>query len=126
MPDETEPPRKTYGLKPKEFERLNAPRPEAGETTEPAPLANDVFAMQRDLREREMAAGMDVLKPAERPRATRRRRDYRLLLLGGNGAIVGVGALVDFNLMTLVCVFSGVILFSIGLTWIMWVVMDRY
>lgn len=126
VPDEANPPRKVYALKPKEFERVNAPRPEAGEPSAPPPLANDIFTMQRDLREREIASGMDVLKPADRPRTKRRRRDYWLLMLVGNIAIVGTAALVGWNIMTVVYALAGVILYAIGLTWVMWFVMGDY
>lgn len=127
MSDETPAPRK-FTFKPKEFERVNLPRPETGADTPPAPppAANDVVAIRQELRAREIAAGLDTLKPPDRPRSNLRRRDYWLLLVLGNGAIVGVAALVGFNIMTVVYAFSGVILYTIGLTWVMWGVMDRY
>lgn len=121
MAETPEPPRPPLTFKPKEFERVNVAPP-----GDPAPPANDIFALQRELREREIAAGMDVLKPADRPRATRRRRDYFLLLATGNAAIVGISALVGFNLITLVYAFSGVVLYTVGLTWLMWFVMGDY
>ena len=37
MPDDAEPPRKFYGFKPRDFERANAPRPEAPPAAAPAP-----------------------------------------------------------------------------------------
>ncbi|MBA3850461.1 MAG: hypothetical protein C0502_10790 [Opitutus sp.] len=128
MPEETDPPPKSYALKPKEFEHVNAPRVEAGETPSPAPLANDVFAIQRDLRAREIAAGMDTLKPADRPRSTKRRRDFWLLLLAVNGIFVPL-ALWGFrtqNAVLAVYALSGAVFLSVGLTWVMWVVVNRY
>lgn len=119
------PPRK-FEFKPKAFERVNEPRPEAAADAVPPPAANDVFAIRQELRAREIAAGFDELKPTERPRSTKRRRDYWLLLLAGNAAIVGTAALVGANVMTVVYAFAGVVLYSLGLTWTMWVVMDRY
>lgn len=121
MPDEADPPRKFYGLKPKEFDRVNSAEPGS-----PPPAANDVFAIQRELREREIASGMDELKPMDRPKSKRRRRDYWLLLLGGNLAIIGTALIVGLNVMTIVYVFSGVVLYSIALTWVMWFVMGDY
>ena len=121
MPDEPDPPRKVYGLKAKEFERVN--REEPGSTPPPA---NDVFSLQRELREREIAAGMDELKPVDRPRSKRRRRDFWLLLLGGNGLFAGSVAVIGPNPVTLIYAFSGAILFTVGLTWVMWFVMDDY
>lgn len=121
MPDEAGPPRKVYGLKPKEFERVNTAEPGPA-----APRANDVFAIQREQREREIASGMDELKPNDRPQSKRRRRDYWLLLLGGNLALIAAALLAGLNVVTAVYVFSGVVLYSIALTWIMWFVMDDY
>lgn len=126
MADAPEPPPRTFTFKPKEFERVNAPRPEADEPREAAPLANDVFAMQRDVREREIAAGMDVLKPADRPHSKRRRRDYWVMLIAGNAGFLAVGALVGANPVTIIYTFSGIVLYTVGLTWVMWFVVDRY
>ncbi len=125
VPDEADPPRKTYAFKPKEFERLNEPRPE-GETAPPPPAANDVFAIREQIRRREIAAGMDELKPVERPAANRRRRDYWLLLVAGLALLGGIVAVLGLNPMTVVFGFAGSILYTIGLTWVMWFVMGRY
>lgn len=124
--DSPDPPRKIYGLKPKEFERVNAPQPAAGETSAPVPAANDVFALQRELREREIAAGLDELKPPAQPKHSRRRRDFLLLLLGGNGAFALMTVIGGGSPISLIYGFSGCILFSIGLIWVMWFVMDDY
>ena len=121
MADTPEPPRPPLTFKPKEFERVN-PAPSGG----PPPPANDIFAIQREIRAREIASGMDELKPVGTPRRSRRRRDYWLLLLGGNGAIIGLAALVGFNPMTIVYAFAGVVLWTVGLTWVMWFVMGDY
>ncbi|MGA2445487.1 MAG: hypothetical protein ABSG50_08705 [Opitutaceae bacterium] len=72
-------------------------------------------------REREHAAGLDVLKPMPRV-INRRRRDYLIVLIGGNlvfyfglNAISGpaVGGLMAF-------------FYTIGITWVMYGVMDKY
>ena len=125
MPDEADPPRKTYGFKPKEFERVNAPRPE-GETAPTPPAANDVFAIREEIRRREITAGMDVLKPTGPRPPGRRRRDYWMLLIGGNALLLGVAAVVGLNVMTGAFALGGAILFTLGLTWVMWFVMGRY
>lgn len=125
MPDEADPPRKTYAFKPKDFERVNAPRPE-GDAAPPTPPANDVFAIREQIRQREIAAGMDELKPLGRPAANRRRRDYWLLLVGGLALIGATAAVVGFNTITVAFAFSGSILYTIGLTWVMWFVMEPY
>jgi hypothetical protein len=126
MAETPEPAPRKFAFKPNEFERVNDPRPEAGAETAAPPAANDVFALRQEIREREIAAGMDNLKPADRPRSNKRRRDFWLMLVGGNLAIAGTGAIVGFNVMTAVYVFAGVILYTLGLTWVMWVVVDRY
>lgn len=125
MPDEADPPRKTYAFKPKEFERVNAPRPE-GDAAPLPPPANDVFAIREEIRRREIAAGMDELKPVERPAANRRRRDYWLLLVGGLALIGGVVAVIGLNAMTVVGGFSTAVFYVLGLSWVMWAVMGRY
>lgn len=125
MPDEVDPPRKTYAFKPKEFERVNAPRPE-GDAAPPPPPANDVFAIREEIRRREIAAGMDELKPVARPAANRRRRDYWLLLVGGLALIGGVVAVIGLNAMTVVGGFSAAVFYVLGLSWVMWAVMGRY
>lgn len=121
MPDEADPPRKVYGLKPKAFERVNTAEPGS-----PPPAANDVFALQRELREREIATGFDALRPTERPRSRRRPRDYWLLLLAGNGALLGLVALLGANAMTVGFAGAGLVLYTLGLTWVMWCVMGDY
>ena len=128
MSTQSDPPRKTYALKPKDFERVNAPRPEAGDPSEPAPLANDVFALQRDLRAREIASGLDELAPPARPVSTKRRRDYWLIMAGVNGVFVPL-AIYGFrsgNAVLAIYALAGAILLSLGLTWVMWGVMSRY
>jgi len=129
VPNESDPPRKHYGFKPKEFERVNAPRPERGaEPATPAPLANDVFALQRDLRAREIAAGMDTLKPPARPVRSRRKRDYWLLMLATNG-VLGPLALWGYrtqNAALFVSCVAGLALVNVALAWVMWVLMRDY
>jgi hypothetical protein len=124
MPDEADPPRKTYGFKPKEFERVNAPRPE-GEAP-PPPAANDVFALREEIRRREIASGMDELKPLAARPPDRRRRDYWMLLIVGNALLFAMAAIVGLNAMTTAFALGGALFYTLGLTWVMWGVMDRY
>lgn len=126
MSETPEAPRRNFGFKPKEFERVNAPRHDADAPAEAPPLANDVFAIQRDLRAREIAAGMDELAPPERPKSGRRKRDYWTVLLAVNGLAALAALLSRGNVVVLVYAFSGAILLSIGATWIMWVLIDDY
>lgn len=149
---ESDPPRKFYQLKPKEFERVNPPAGEAADpASEPgapraaadgpvdvremarqaaagAPLlggnapanrANDVHAMLRENHERANAEGLNELAPKTR-RASRRKRDYIVTSLAGNALLVAAIWLQP------VFAIAGIILFNIGLTWIMWFVMDDY
>jgi len=125
MPDAPEPPRRAFVLKPRAFERLNRPPEELAAA--PTPLANDIFAMQRDLRARERASGRDELAP--RPaRRSRRRRDFWLMvaLLNGLGGVAAGTASATGNLIVLTYALSGMLLGTVGLTWVMWVVMDDY
>lgn len=121
MADTPEPPRPPLTFKPKEFERVN-PAPSGG----PPPPANDIFAIQREIRAREIASGMDELKPVGTPRRSRRRRDYWFMLVAGNLAFVLLAGLGSLNVVALVYAFSGIILYSVGLTWVMWFVMSDY
>lgn len=125
MPDENDPPRKVYGFKPKEFERVNAP---AGEAGIPTPPANDVFAIREELRAREIAAGLDQLAPPAQPRPNRRRRDFLVLMLAINGVLVPL-AIWGFrtgNAVLFIYALSALVLLNIGVTWILWVLLDRY
>ncbi len=128
MPDAPDSPRKNYGFKPKEFERVNAPRPEADVAPESPPAANDVFAIQRDLRAREIAAGGDELAPPDRPVRSRRKRDYWLLTLIFNGVLVPL-TLWGYRTQNAVLFVYGIAalaLVNIALAWVLWVLMDNY
>src|ERR1700704_4843988 len=85
--DEDSPPPRQFKLKPKEFERVNAPP-----GTEAKSDDHDVFALRRQVREREQAAGMDnvALPP---PKKARRVRDFWVCLALGWGGLMGIGAI---------------------------------
>lgn len=128
MPEDSAPPRKHYGFKPNEFDPVNAPRPAAGEAPAPTPALNDVYALRQELRDREIASGLDTLAPPARPRSNRRRRDYWLLMGLINGtllplAAVGVAA---GNAVLFVSALSGAAFASCAVTWVIWGLMDRY
>ncbi len=128
MPDAPDPPRKNYGFKPKEFERVNEPRPETGAAPEASPAANDVFAIQRALRQREIAAGGDELAPPDRPVRSRRKRDYWLLTLVFNGVLVPL-TLWGYRTQNAVLFVYGIAalaLVNVALAWVLWVLMDNY
>lgn len=148
MPDDADPPRKHYQLKPREFERVNERPGESlpGEGTQPidvrdhtrraaagspppsAPRAaadNDVHAMLRANLERRRAAGLEELPPPP-PRRSRRKRDYWLVLIPVDlffaAVLVAPGASTGMKMYAL----GGLVIFTIGLTWVMWFVMDDY
>jgi hypothetical protein len=118
-PDKPDPPPRTFTLKPKEFERVNAPP-----GTQEASAAHDVYAIRQELRAREQAAGLDAVEV--KAVRSRRRRDYWLLLATVNPALAVTAWLGRGNMFVLVSAAAGIILATIGLTWIMWFVMDDY
>lgn len=119
---------------PRPFVSVNAPlklpasaSPPAGPVrTNPAePVGSSVTAILCDQRRREAALGLDELAPSP-PRSNRRTQDYWIMLAGGNALIGAAMALGQFNAVSLVYGGSAAVLYSLGLTWIVWVVMDRY
>ncbi len=147
MPDETDPPRKIYGFKERAFRRDNAPvsaEPAAPSAQDLAKLAgppvfkvggaapadprpgdpNDVHAVLRQNRAAERRHGADEIE-IRRVRS-RRAKEFWLLLVGGNAVIIGAVALSGLNVITVVFGLAGLIVFSLGLSWVMWQVMDRY
>ena len=140
-----DPPRKNYGFKDRQFQRDNvrastdAPMPTAkelaimagppkpgakGPTGPKATDPNDVFAVLEENRATERRLGKDeiVVKKLK----SKRRRDYLLLLVLGNLLIVALVALGGFNPISMIFGLAGIIMLSLGATWIMWFVMDRY
>ncbi|MFI5335967.1 MAG: hypothetical protein ACHQ5A_04240 [Opitutales bacterium] len=120
MTEPEQPAPRQYELKPRTFERLNA---EPG--TQPASADHDVYAIRASLRAREQAAGMDELVPLP-PKKSRRRRDYWLLLLANNAVLLLVLILGRHNVVVAVYALSGMVLLSVGLTWVMWQIMEDY
>ena len=97
---------------------------EAGGGTVPPVPVDDVFTMLQQNRAVEQKNGKDVVEIREVK--SRRKRDYWLILMGGNLLILGLVALTRFNSISLIYGFSGVIILSLSLTWVMWFVMDDY
>lgn len=160
MAEETDPPRKFYGLKPKEFERVNDGRaaeqmampavdpvdqraiPDAPvdvrelariaslnvpalKGNNPANRDNEVHTILRENLAQANAAGLNDLKPKKR-RRSKRLRDYLILMIGVNGAIIAVVWSRGPAVATTVIGLAGVVMFSIILTWLMWAVWDNY
>jgi hypothetical protein len=115
-----DPPRKMYAPKPRDFERMNAPPGStAGKST-----GHDVYAILQQNRALEKKAG---LKEVEiKPVSSRRKREYWQLLLLGNGVFALIAWAGRNNAFVLVSAESGAVIFSLGLTWIMWFVMNNY
>jgi hypothetical protein len=145
VPDEPDPPRKHYGFKEREFKRDNvdtpgqAPMPTARELAMTAgshhnPAArkvegkaddpNDILAV---LQQNRLAAKKHGLNEVEiKEIKSRRKREFWILIVGGNLAIIGAVFFSGINVITVIFGLSGLILFSVALSWIMWQVMDRY
>ena len=119
LPSDDDPPPVQHTLTAAKFEAVNAP------TTTPTPAPTDVYQVLGDNLARENAAGMNVVKPVPK-RPSRRKRDFWLVLIGGNLAIMASVGFTSINVMTVIYGFAGVILLSSGLIWIMWFVMDDY
>ena len=116
---ESDPPRKTYGLKPKEFERVNA---EPG--TQAPSDDHDVYAILQANRAREQQHNLGAVEI--KTVQSRRRRDYWTLLASLN-IVLGLAAILGSgNLIVLVSAMAGMIFGNVGLTWVMWFVMDDY
>ena len=63
--------------------------------------------------------------PLPPKRRSRRKRDYWLLLISVN-AFFAYFAVTGGSVVTLVYSGAGIIFFTLGLTWVMWFVMDDY
>ncbi len=92
---------------------------------EPPAGLNDIQGVLQENLARANAAGLnDVVLPP--PPSSRRKRDYWFLLCAGNGSIAGLVFLLGLNPMTVIFGAAGLVVFTVGLTWIMWFVMDHY
>jgi hypothetical protein len=114
-----DPPPVKHTLSTAKFEAVNGP------STNPTSEPTDVHQILRANLTRENAAGMNDIKPV-RKRGSRRKRDFWTILIGGNLLIAASVGLTRINPVTVIYGFSGIILLSAGLTWIMWFVMDDY
>ena len=145
-PPEPEPPRREFQFKPTTFEVANRP---AGETPADRPIdvhqlnrqaaapkpvpgavapssaENEVHAILRANLARAQAKGENEVILQPRP-PSRRKRDFWLLFIGGNLLVVGAVGVGHKNAVTLIFGLSAIVFFSLGLIWVMWVVMDDY
>jgi hypothetical protein len=97
------------------------PAPPAGRPLAAAQSGKEVEDILKLNREREKQAGLDQLKPAP-PGPNRRRRDYLMLLIGGNLAIFltlyAIGGLALGGVVAAV--------FTLVITWALYSIMDKY
>ena len=142
-----DPPPKTYGFKEREFKRDNTPSSPPPPTAKEHALAsghvdsaprkvppsgganraadpNDVYAVLEKNRAIEQKFGLNEVQIKEIK--SKRQRDYWLMMLTINPALITIAVLGRHNFIILVSALAGVIVVSIGLTWIMWQVMSKY
>jgi hypothetical protein len=145
-----DPPRKVYGFKERDFKRDNAPpsaAPPPPTVKELARMAtkdgspgghspprkpagpkagdpNDVYAVLQQNRQSAAKHGLNEVEI--RKIKSRRKRDFWLILVGGNLAIIGGVWFSGINVFTVIFGLAGLIVFSLGLSWVLWQVMDRY
>jgi len=115
MNDDLDPPRVYYSFKPTEHRRVS----EADATEHPEPI--DVRKILKDNVAAEGRSAAGRSKPTAWK--ARRKRDYLLLLTIPNLIIAVILVLLPKNAATLVFGLSTIVLYSIALTWLMWVVM---
>ena len=117
MSDPTESGKSKFRLKAKSFVCVNAPQAEssAGPTS--------VHAMLEQNKTIAEAGSKPLAPPVKR---SRRRKDYILAMIGGNAVMILAIAILPKNPVVLIFGFSGVVLYSVGITWVMWMVMDDY
>jgi hypothetical protein len=157
MADDSDPPRVFYQLKPREFERVNAPvnstptdpSPTPGTTANaegridvqelyrkanfPGPVLtpnkagekNEVHAILQGNLDHANAAGLNEIAPKPK-RRSRRTRDYFIVLIALD-LFFGAAAFGPYsNVGTMAYGVAGIIISTVGLTWIMFFVMDDY
>ncbi len=110
-PDDPFPPPQKLTLKAAEFERDNA------ETVPGEPAANDPMETLKANRAHEVEIGYGDYEIKPKKRFTRRTKEYLLILAAGN---LGIGTL--FGLLGPPLMLG----FSIGLTWVMFFVIEDY
>ena len=148
MPDEPDPPPKSYGFKSREFDILNPPtgtpqasapirvddllrqaaasKPGGVPPVKSRPVENDVHAVLRENLLRANLSGLNELKPLVK-RPSRRKRDFWFLMISGN-LFLGFLAIVMgiTNPFVFASAIAGMGMLTASLTWVMWFIMDDY
>ncbi len=120
MDDSPLPPPSKFRLKPRQdFARAN---PEPG--IQAASRDHDVFAWRQQEQALNHQSGVDEIKIVRR--SNRRAIDYWTTLLIVNLTMGAIGVWGRNNLFVLASCGAGILVFTIGLTWIMWGIMRRY
>ena len=117
MTDSPESGKSKFTFKAKPFERVNPLGPEGR-----AP-SNDVHSI---LEQNKVVADASAEPLEFTPRRSRRKSDYVFAMICGNAAMIVIVAFLPKNAVTLAFGFSGMVLYSVGVTWVMWMVMDDY
>lgn len=118
MKDDPDPTRPRFALKPKNIVPINrAPGDSADE-----PL--DVVGMLKQ----NLESDPNAQKPPEPPPKVRsyRLRDYLLVMTLGNGILGLLVWVLPANPVVYVFALAGAVVLSTSVTWVMWVLMDRY
>lgn len=108
-----------WALKTAEFEKVNDPSDEASHSG----LTIDE-ALRANVAKENPSAQAPPAKPLRAHR--RKRRDYFWAMAAGNACFLGVLLFVPLNPITVLFALSGALVFSLGLTWVMWFLIGRY
>jgi hypothetical protein len=118
MSENAEEDRAKFVLKPKTFESVNAPLTE--EVTKPI----DVHAiLQGNLATR---GAVPPLVLNFEKKLSRRKRDYLILMIAGNALLLLLMSFLPKDPLIRVLGWSGLALYSAGVSWVIWGVMDDY
>jgi len=113
---DTDPPPQKYGLKAKEFKTENTP------ATAPAPSVHEI--LWKNLSRQQT---FEAEKPMDlTDRRTKRARDYWLVMSAGNGLGGFLWLLLPANPYIPILIPGGLVMFNLGLYWVMFQVMDKY
>ena len=106
--------------------KLGSAKFESVNSTATSSSSVDVHQILRENLDHANRAGLNDLAPVP-ARPSRRRRDYWLVMAGGNLAFGFIAASVGpTKPIVFVSALAGMVLLSGGLTWAMWFVMDDY
>lgn len=108
--------RKHYGLGQAKFQKVNDTRAQRSRI--------EVKEILDEVRQAEIEAGFD-LPTRHRFKISRRSIDFWIMLIAGNVVLIGGGILMQ-NTSSIVFGFAGSGLYTFGLLWSMYGVMDRY